>query len=190
MCRALPALSHMLSWPAEEQCHCTIQRYGLKAGGTFLVDFAYCSCRPFLMYCRCRHSVTELIPAHGGKCTRESLIPLVNALQYSGYVRMFLMNPAAFTGFSIWLRNHTCIFYAPESLFLKQWAVLWPEGHVEWAWCHELYPRRAKFNSSVNNLVHSSVSALVLKSIKYDIVINLCTKRIINPKNRSDGLGL
>jgi hypothetical protein len=132
MCRALSALPNMLSCPAEEQCHCTIQRYGLKAGRTFLVNFAYCSCRPFLMYCRWRNSVTVLIPAHGGKCTRERLIPLVNALQCSGHVSVFPVNPVAFTWFSTLLRNRTCIFYAPESLFLVEWAVLWPEGHLEW----------------------------------------------------------
>lgn len=123
MCRALPALSHLLSWPAEEQCHCTIQRYGLKAGApslsfSHIVPAGHFSCTAGA------DSVTDLIPPHGGKCTRERLIPLVNVLQYSGYVRMFLVNPVAFTWFSILLRNHTCIFYAPEGLFLKQWAVL------------------------------------------------------------------
>jgi len=37
---------------------------------------------------------------------------------------IFLVNPVAFTWFSILLRNHTCIFYASESPFVKLWAVL------------------------------------------------------------------
>jgi len=74
--------------------------------------------------------VTEEIPAHRRKCPRERWIPLVNALQCCGHVRMFLVNPVAFTWCSIFLRNHTCIFYASDSLFLKLWAVL----DLKFAW--------------------------------------------------------